>query len=429
MRGGNAEAKLRSRLMPATEKKKAPRAFNVMAKPIGALCNLNCAYCYYLEKRGLYAEKKMPRMSDAVLERFIRDYIAAQDVPEVSFVWQGGEPSLLGIDFFRRVLDLEKKYADGKKIENAFQTNGTLIGDDWAAFLADNRFLVGLSIDGPRELHDARRVTRAGTPSFDLVFAGMERLKRFGAEFNTLTVVGEHNVHRAVDVYEFLRECGSGFIQFIPLVERPATPLDAPMRFASPPDLAAGTLGDPLVEPWSVKPADYGEFLCKIYDVWVRRDVGKTFVQLFDVALCAWAGVPAPLCVFREKCGSALAIEHDGSVFSCDHFVYPKYRLGNVLTDSLAALADAPAQKNFGELKSAALPRVCRKCGVRFACNGECPKHRFLHAPDGEPGLNYFCAAYKKFFTHAAPTMSRMKALLEAGRAPAEIMTEPRCDF
>lgn len=410
--------------MSASEKKRAPRAFNVMAKPIGALCNLNCTYCYYIEKLELYAGEKMPRMSDAVLERFIRDYIAAQDVPEVSFVWQGGEPSLLGIDFFRKVLEFEKKYADGKKIENAFQTNGTLISDEWAAFLADNRFLVGLSIDGPRELHDARRVTRAGTPSFELVFAGMERLKRFGAEFNTLTVVGEHNVHHAEEVYEFLRECGSGFIQFIPLVERPAAAQDAPMRFAGPPDLAAGTLGDPLVTPWSVKPADYGEFLCKIYDVWVRRDVGKTFVQLFDVALCAWAGVPAPLCVFREKCGSALALEHNGDVFSCDHFVYPKYRLGNLMTDSLAAMADAPAQKKFGEMKSSALPRVCRKCGVRFACNGECPKHRFLCAPDGEPGLNYFCAAYKKFFTHAAPTMSRMKALLEADRAPAEIMRE-----
>jgi len=393
-----------------SEKPKQPRAFNVMAKPVGALCNLNCTYCYYLEKRGLYAEEKLPRMSDAVLEAFVRDYIAAQDVPEVQFVWQGGEPTLLGIDFFRKVLELEKKYADGKKIENALQTNGTLLNDEWAAFLADNAFLVGLSLDGPRELHDARRPLRSGAPSFELVMRGLECLKRHGAEFNTLTVVGEHNVHRA--------------LQFIPLVERPATPADAPMRFAGPPNLAAGTLGDALVEPWSVKPADYGDFLCKIYDVWVRRDVGRTFVQLFDVALCAWAGVPAPLCVFREKCGSALAIEHNGDVFSCDHFVYPKFRLGNVLHDSLARLADVPAQKNFGALKSAALPRVCRKCGVRFACNGECPKHRFLYAPDGEPGLNYFCAAYKKFFTHAAPTMSRMKALLEQERAPAEIMRE-----
>lgn len=401
-----------------------PRAFNVMAKPVGALCNLNCTYCYYLEKHGLYADEKMPRMSDEVLERFIREYIAAQDVPEVQFVWQGGEPTLLGIDFFRKVLSLEKKYADGKKIENALQTNGTLLNDEWAAFLADNAFLVGLSLDGPRELHDARRTLRSGAPSFDLVMNGLACLRRRGAEFNTLTVVGEHNVHHALDVYEFLREVGSGFIQFIPLVERPATAADAPMRFAGPPDLAAGTLGDALVTPWSVKPEDYGDFLCRIYDVWVRRDVGRTFVQLFDVALCAWAGVPAPLCVFREKCGSALAIEHDGDVYSCDHFVYPKFRLGNVLRDPLARLADAPAQKRFGELKASALPRTCRKCGVRFACNGECPKHRFLHAPDGEPGLNYFCAAYKKFFTHAAPTMSRMKALLEQERAPAEIMRE-----
>ncbi len=401
-----------------------PRAFNVMTKPIGSVCNLNCTYCYYLEKQALFPQKKDWRMNDAVLETFIRDYIEAQEIPEVSFVWQGGEPSLLGIDFFRKVIELEKKYAGGKRIENAFQTNGTLINEDWAAFFADNGFLVGISIDGPRECHDANRVTRAGAPSFELVSEGIRQLKRFGAEFNTLTVVGEHNVHRGVEVYEFLREIGSGFIQFIPLVERPATPADAPMRFASAPDLPSGRLGGSEVLPWSVKPEDYGKFLCDIYDVWVRRDVGKTFVQLFDVALCAWAGVPAPLCVFREKCGKALALEHNGDVFSCDHFVYPRFKLGNLLEKKLGALADSEAQKRFGEMKLKSLPRVCRKCGVRFVCNGECPKHRFCISPDGEPGLNYFCAAYKKFFTHVAPTMTRMKKLLEEGRAPAEIMNE-----
>ncbi len=401
-----------------------PKAFNVMAKPIGSICNLNCTYCYYLEKQALFPQRKEWKMSDAVLETFIRDYIAAQDVPEVSFVWQGGEPSLLGIDFFKKVLELERKYADGKRIENAFQTNGTLINEDWAAFLADNGFLVGVSIDGPRECHDANRVTRAGTPSFDLVMNGIAQLKRFGAEFNTLTVVGEHNVRCGVEVYEFLREIGSGFIQFIPLVERPAPPADAPMRFASAPDLLSGNLGGSDVMPWSVKPEDYGKFLCEIYDVWVRRDVGKTFVQLFDVALCAWAGVPAPLCVFREKCGKALALEHNGDVFSCDHFVYPRFRLGNLLEKKLGVLANSEAQKRFGEMKLKTLPRVCRKCGVRFACNGECPKHRFCISPDGEPGLNYFCAAYKRFFTHAAPTMARMKKLLDEERAPAEIVRE-----
>lgn len=401
-----------------------PKAFNVMAKPIGSICNLNCTYCYYLEKQALFPQRKEWKMSDAVLETFIRDYIAAQDVPEVSFVWQGGEPSLLGIDFFKKVLELERKYADGKRIENAFQTNGTLINEDWAAFLADNGFLVGVSIDGPRECHDANRVTRAGTPSFDLVMNGIAQLKRFGAEFNTLTVVGEHNVRSGVEVYEFLREIGSGFIQFIPLVERPAPPADAPMRFASAPDLLSGNLGGSDVMPWSVKPEDYGKFLCEIYDVWVRRDVGKTFVQLFDVALCAWAGVPAPLCVFREKCGKALALEHNGDVFSCDHFVYPRFRLGNLLEKKLGVLANSEAQKCFGEMKLKSLPRVCRKCGVRFACNGECPKHRFCISPDGEPGLNYFCAAYKRFFTHAAPTMARMKKLLDEERAPAEIVRE-----
>ncbi len=410
--------------MKSPKQSAEPRAFNVMTKPIGSICNLNCTYCYYLEKQALFPQKKDWRMNDTILETFIRDYIEAQEVPEVSFVWQGGEPSLLGIDFFRKVIELEKKYAGGKRIENAFQTNGTLINEDWAAFFADNGFLVGISIDGPRECHDANRVTRAGAPSFDLVLEGIRQLKRFGAEFNTLTVVGEHNVRRGVEVYEFLREIGSGFIQFIPLVERPAPPSDAPMRFASAPDLLSGRLGGSEVLPWSVKPEDYGKFLCDIYDVWVRRDVGKTFVQLFDVALCAWAGVPAPLCVFREKCGKALALEHNGDVFSCDHFVYPRFKLGNLLEKKLGILADSEAQKRFGEMKLKSLPRVCRKCGVRFVCNGECPKHRFCVSPDGEPGLNYFCAAYKKFFTHVSPTMTRMKKLLEEGRAPAEIMNE-----
>ncbi len=404
-----------------SSQKKLPRAFNTMTKPIGSLCNLNCTYCYYLEKMALFPSQKNWRMSDEVLETFIRDYIAAQEVDEVSFVWQGGEPSLLGIDFFENVLRLEKKYANGKKIENAFQTNGSLINEDWAAFLADNNFLVGISIDGPRECHDARRKTRAGTPSFDLVANGISQLKRFGAEFNTLTVVGSHNIHRAVEVYEFLREVGSGFLQFIPLVERAARERDFPLKFSGPPDLENFDLGAPEVMPWSAVPEDYGKFLCEIYDVWVRRDVGKTFVQIFDVALCAWAGIPAPLCVFRETCGDALVLEHNGDVFSCDHFVYPKYKLGNLLERNLAEFVDCAGQRKFGELKRSALPRVCRKCGVRFVCNGECPKHRFLKSPDGEPGLNYFCAAYKKFFTHIAPTMSRMKRLLEQERAPAEI--------
>lgn len=402
----------------------SPRAFNVMTKPIGAICNLNCTYCYYLEKKALFPDKKEWKMNDVILETFVRDYIAAQEVDRVDFVWQGGEPSLLGIDFFRKALELEKKYANGKKITNAFQTNGTLINEDWAAFFADNGFLVGVSIDGPRECHDANRITRAGTSSFDLVMEGISQLKRFGAEFNTLTVVGEHNVHRGVEVYEFLREIGSGFIQFIPLVERFAPPEDFPMRFASAPDLEAGKLGGNAVTPWSVKPEDYGKFLCEIYDVWVRRDVGKTFVQLFDVALCAWAGVPAPLCIFSEKCGAALALEHNGDIFSCDHFVYPRFKLGNLTEKNLATFAFSERQKKFGELKLKMLPKVCRKCGVRFVCNGECPKHRFLSAPDGEPGLNYFCSAYKKFFTHVAPTMTRMKKLLEEERAPAEIVFE-----
>ena len=400
-------------------------AFNVMCKPIGATCNLNCTYCYYLEKQALYAGTQLPRMSDALLEQFIRQYIEQQDAPVVQFVWQGGEPTLLGIDFFKKVLALQKKYLAGtqKQVENALQTNGTLLNDEWGAFLAENKFLVGISIDGPEACHDANRRSRNGDKTWHKVMAGIELLKRYGVDFNTLTVVGEHNVHQPLEVYEFLREIGSQFIQFIPLVERPAGTADAPMRFAQSPDLATGTLGDPLVMPWSVKPEDYGKFLCKIYDTWVKRDVGQTFVQIFDVALCAWCGLPPGLCVFNETCGQAMALEHNGDVYACDHFVYPKYKLGNLLNgDSLGALAGTPTMKQFGELKKTALPRVCRKCNVRFVCHGECPKHRFMTSIDGEPGLNYLCAAYKTFFNHIAPTMKQMKQLIEAERAPAEIM-------
>lgn len=396
-----------------------------MCKPGGAVCNLNCTYCYYLEKQGLYAGTPLPRMSDETLEIFIRRYIEEQDAPVIQFVWQGGEPTLLGLDFFKKALAIQKKYLAGttKIAENALQTNGTLLNDEWCEFLAKNNFLVGLSIDGPEDCHDANRRSRGGAPTWQKVAAAVRLLDKHGVSFNTLTVVGEHNVHRPLEVYEFLRNIGSRFIQFIPLVEREAAPEDAPMRFAPPPDLAAGTSGRQTVTPWSVKPDDYGKFLCEIYDLWVKRDVGETFVQIFDAALCSWCGVPAGLCVFNETCGQALALEHNGDVYACDHFVYPKFKLGNLLAgDSLGDLAGTEKMKKFGELKKSALPRVCRKCNVRFACNGECPKHRFMTSDDGEPGLNYLCRAYKLFFNHAAPTMKQMKELVLANRAPAEIM-------
>lgn len=402
----------------------APRAslmesapFHVMTKPIGPICNLDCTYCYYLEKEKLYPRGENFRMTDEVLEAYIRDYLASQTTPEVSMAWQGGEPTLLGLDFFRRVVELQKKHASGRTVSNAIQTNGTRLDADWCRFFKENHFLVGLSIDGPRKLHDTYRVDKGGKPTFDRVMAGLALLKRHGVEFNTLTVVSASNVKRPLEVYEFLKEQGSGFIQFIPLVERLGD--GAPLAFAPPPEPGAPASG---VTRWSVPAAGYGEFLCTIFDEWVRRDVGRVFVQIFDVSLGIWSGHGASLCVFLKDCGRALAMEHNGDVFSCDHFVYPKFRLGNILNHSLGAMVDTPEQQAFGRAKSESLPAYCRSCEVRFACNGECPKHRFVKTPDGEDGLNYLCPAYKKFFNHIDATMKTMAALLHAGRAPAEIM-------
>ena len=405
------------------------RGLHVMAKPIGPICNIDCKYCFYLEKEKLYPDTRKWRMSDDVLEEYVRQYIEQQDVPEINFAWQGGEPTLLGVDYFRKIVSLQKQYANGKTIHNAFQTNGTLLNDEWGEFLSASNFLVGLSIDGPRELHDRYRVDKKNQGTFDSVMNGLGFLKKHRVEFNTLTVVNRVNSQRPLEVYEFLRQIGSGFIQFIPLVERAASsgPLavlnSVPgLDFAEPPE--PGMTVDPHspVTPWSVESATYGQFLVSIFDQWVRRDVGRTFVQIFDVALGIWAGAGSSSCVFAEKCGRALAMEHNGDVYSCDHYVYPKYKLGNVMNTSLAALVDGAKQQQFGRDKSDTLPAYCRSCEVRFACQGECPKHRFINTPDGEAGLNYLCGAYKRFFKHVDPSMRTMVGLLNAGRAPAEIM-------
>jgi len=397
--------------------------FHVMAKPIGPKCNLDCTYCFYLEKENLYPDTASFRMSDAVLERYIASYIAAQPGTEVNFAWQGGEPTLLGVDFFRKVVELQRRHAGRRIISNALQTNGTLLDDDWGRFLRENHFLVGLSIDGPRELHDAYRVDRGQKPTFDRVLAGLDCLKRHGIEFNTLTVVHRQNSLHPSEVYRFLKEIGSGFMQFIPLVERTSLPGDlGGLKLAAPP--VAGQEGDGAaqVTPWSVQAKDYGTFLTGIFDQWVQHDVGQVFVQIFDVALANWFGEGPGLCVFSEKCGGALALEHNGDVYSCDHYVYPQYRLGNVTTQPLGDMAASFQQRKFGADKSDALPRYCRECDVRFACHGECPKHRFIRTPDGEPGLNYLCAAYKNFFHHVTPHMEEMARLLRAGQSPADVM-------
>jgi len=393
-----------------------------MTKPIGPLCNLDCEYCFYLEKEVLYPEKSNFRMSDDLLEHYIRSYVEAQPGPEVNFAWQGGEPTLLGVGFFRKVVAWQKKYGEGRRISNAFQTNGTLLNDEWGEFLHESGFLVGVSIDGPARLHDRYRVDKGGGPTFSQVARGVGFLKKHKVEFNTLTVVNRANSRHPLEVYRFLKKIGSGFIQFIPLVERSVEPgSDSGLGLAAPPDPEKKN-PHALVTSWSVRAEVYGEFLVRIFDEWVRKDVGKTFVQIFDVTLGNWTGMGGGLCLFSEKCGLGLAMEHNGDLYSCDHYVYPEFKLGNILDQTLGSMVDSGFQKKFGNDKSDTLPEYCRNCEVRFACHGECPKHRFLRTPDGEPGLNFLCAAYKRFFRHVGPAMNAMGELLRAGRPPAAIM-------
>jgi uncharacterized protein len=406
--------------MPDESTKTLP-GFHIMAKPIGPVCNLQCQYCFYLEKERLYPEQDDWRMPPAVLESFVRQFIAAQEAPEINFAWQGGEPTLLGLDFFQAVVALQKQYSGGKTIRNAFQTNGILIDDAWGAFLAENGFLVGLSIDGPEACHDRYRRDKGGRPTFARVMRGIEHLKRHGVEFNTLTCVQRHNADHALEVYRFLKQEGSGFMQFIPVVERLTSAARGDgLSLVQPAD------GEAAVTPWSVQPRQYGEFLTAIFDEWVRHDVGSTFVQLFDVSLAAWMGMEPPLCVFRETCGEGLALEHNGDLYSCDHFVYPENRLGNLLETPLVELVASAQQRQFGEAKHDTLPGYCRECPVHFVCHGECPKHRFLNAPNGESGLNYLCEGYRHFFRHVDPYMRFMAAELRAERPAANIMAEIR---
>lgn len=396
----------------------AATGFHIMTKPTGPICNLDCAYCFYLEKEKLYPGTRQWAMQPDVLERYIEQYIAAQPNEEVNFAWQGGEPTLLGVDFFRTVVSLQQKHYGGKRILNAIQTNGTLLDDAWGSFLAEHSFLVGISIDGPRALHDVYRVDKGNAPTFDRVMRGLDKLKEYKVAFNTLTVVNRQNSQYPLEVYRFLKEIGSGFLQFIPVVERKAA--------APTPDglvlIQPGFDRPAEVTEYSVEPLAYGRFLAQIFDEWVKKDVGGTFIQLFDVALESWLGMEASLCVFRRTCGSALAMEHTGDLYSCDHFVYPEHRLGNVMDAELTSMTGSEQQKTFGLNKLSTLPRMCRTCDVRFACNGECPKHRFAITPDGESGLNYLCAGYKHFFHHIDPYMRFMAGELQAGRPPANIM-------
>jgi uncharacterized protein len=407
--------------MKPGQEPKAKQSFRMLAKPIGPVCNLACRYCFYLEKEKLFAPKSAMAnwvMSKSILEQYIHEYIASQPGPVVSFAWQGGEPTLLGVDFFLNVVALQQKHAHGKRIENTLQTNGILLDDGWCDFLAQNRFLIGLSIDGPEELHDRHRVDKGGAASFDRVVRGIDCLKKHGVEFNTLTVVNRHNSLYPGKVYRFLKEIGGGFMQFIPIVERTADdPTSDGLTLVSPDSQASAH-----VAPFSVEPKQYGTFLCTIFDDWVRKDVGKIFVQIFDLSLAAWFGMEPNLCVFQQTCGSAAVIEHNGDLYSCDHYVYPENRLGNIAEISLESAMNSPQQLRFGRNKLDRLPQCCHECEVRFVCNGECPKHRFVPTPDSEKPLNYLCAGYKKFFMHIDAYMKFMANELREERPPSNIM-------
>jgi len=385
-----------------------PAAFHVMLKPRGAICNLDCKYCYFLAKEMMYPGSRF-RMADDLLETYTKQYIEAQRVPEVTFAWQGGEPTLMGLDFFKRAVELQQRYCKpGMRIHNAFQTNGVLLDDDWCRFFHQHNFLIGLSVDGPKQIHDAYRVDKGGRPTFDRVMAGLALLKKHRVEFNILTTVHAANAEHGAEVYRCLRdEVGTQFMQFIPIVER---------------DNETGYQEGDTVTDRSLTAEQYGRFLISIFDEWVRRDVGRVFVQIFDVALAAWAGERPGLCIFEETCGLALAMEHNGDLFACDHFVEPNYRLGNIQEIPLIDMVASAEQRQFGLDKRDKLPRYCRECEVRFVCNGGCPKDRFINTPDGEPGLNYLCGGFRAFFNHIDRPMRMMASELRAGRAPANIM-------
>jgi len=378
-------------------------AFHLMAKPAGSRCNLSCSYCFYLSKGELYPGSGF-RMADDVLEAYIRETITAHRVPEVTFAWQGGEPTVLGLDFFKNALRLQKNYCrPGMVIHNTFQTNGTLLDDRWCDFFRKNRFLVGISIDGPKELHDTCRMDPSGKGSFDRVMRGLSLLKKYHVEFNILCAVSRVNGDHPLKVYRFFRDAlGAGFIQFIPIVER---------------DSVRGE-----ITPWSVGPEQFGRFMTGVFDEWVRYDVARVYVQHFDAALANWYGEPPGVCVFSPTCGHAMVIEHTGDIYSCDHFVDRDHWIGNIRTGPLEELVNSPRQLQFGKNKRDGLPGYCRECRFLFACHGECPKNRFSAAPGGEPGLNYLCEGYKLFFAHITGPMEFMVRELRAGRAPANVM-------
>lgn len=406
----------------------AKQSFHAMSKPSGSDCNLDCEYCFYLEKEALYPSERKRRMSDDVLSDYVRNYIASQPPGhEVAFTWQGGEPTLLGIDFYKRAIALQKHFGAGRTITNSFQTNGLLLDDTWCQFFADEDFLIGLSIDGPADIHDEYRITKGGKPSHALVVSALERLRKHGARFNVLACVNRRSSREPLRVYEFLRSLGVEYVQFIPVVERRADPaseaigltLQGPggkVLLKARPDTAE------RLTDWSVLPEDYGNFLNAIFDVWVRRDVGQCYVMNFEWALANYMGEPGAACHHQPTCGNAVVVEHNGDVYACDHFVYPEYRLGNLSEASLSSMLDSPQQTQFGEDKLTTLPQQCRQCSMLRGCWGGCPKHRFAVTRDGEAGLNFLCAGYYRFFSHVAPYLRVLADLIRSGRPASDIV-------
>ena len=388
----------------------------VMLKPAGAHCNLACKYCYYLEKTKLYPTAQRHLMSDEMLEQFTREYIEAQTMNQVLFTWHGGEPLLRSIDFYRKALSLQQKYAGGRRIDNVIQTNGTLLTDEWCEFFAQNHWLVGISIDGPQPDHDHYRLTAAGKPSWKKVMQGIKLLKKHGVEWNAMAVVNAYNVNHPLEFYRFFKENGCQFLQFTPIVERLTRHEDG---------RTLASLADkdeiPLSEA-SVAPEQWGYFLCAIFDEWVRKDVGKIFVEIFDCTLANWMGISPGICAYSKECGHAGVMEHNGDVYSCDHFVFPEYKLGNIRDHSLIDMLYGEQQQEFSRLKHSSLPRQCKECDMEFACHGECPKNRFMKDQYGDSGLNYLCPGYYHYYQHVAPYMDYMKQELMAQRPPSNIM-------
>lgn len=379
------------------------RPLYVMLKPIGAACNLACNYCYYLEKSNLYKHQPKRQMSEELLERFVKDYIEAQTMNEVVFTWHGGEPTLRPLSFYQKAVELQKKYARGRIIHNSLQTNGTLLTDEWCRFLKENNWLVGISIDGPEELHDRYRRDSQGKPSWKRVMEGIRLLQHYGVEWNAMAVVNRYNADHPQAFYRFFKSIGCQYIQFTPIVERNVQHADG-RHLASINDA-----DDAPVTDFSVTPEQWGNFLCGLFDEWVKQDIGRVFVQIFDSMLANWVGVAPGTCIYAKECGHAGVMEFNGDVYSCDHFVFPQYKLGNINERTLIEMLYGEKQRRFSQLKYNKLPRQCKECRWAFACHGECPKNRFVDDRYGNPGLNYLCAGYRRFLEHIAPTMNEMK--------------------